>query len=192
MSVWGCHVKMRPSLPSTLLRLDTCFMEVPTVLMSLDQSLTWVWYKHSQRQEKKNSIIGISTFNAVDKSWDLIYIYLYLYLLQSVCQLWLWERFPAGVMGEKTVQSLQILKPLGTPASLEPGNTCECLSLVVNNSLDVVVYNWCSMALSWCKYVISSLVPRYLLEDVGRGSTDPFMISDLTHGEELVTFSQVL
>ncbi|XP_014838262.1 PREDICTED: protein eva-1 homolog C-like isoform X2 [Poecilia mexicana] len=25
-------------------------------------------------------------------------------------------------------------------------------------------------------------VPRYLLEDVGRGSTDPFMISDLTHG----------
>uniref|UniRef100_A0A1A7W999 SUEL-type lectin domain-containing protein n=1 Tax=Iconisemion striatum TaxID=60296 RepID=A0A1A7W999_9TELE len=26
-------------------------------------------------------------------------------------------------------------------------------------------------------------VPRYLLEDVGRGSTDPFMISDYTHGE---------
>ncbi|KAM3867007.1 protein eva-1 homolog C [Diretmus argenteus] len=25
-------------------------------------------------------------------------------------------------------------------------------------------------------------VPRYLLEDVGRGSTDPFMISDYTHG----------
>lgn len=28
-----------------------------------------------------------------------------------------------------------------------------------------------------------SPVPRYLLEDVGRGSTDPFMISDYTHGE---------
>lgn len=26
-------------------------------------------------------------------------------------------------------------------------------------------------------------MPRYLLEDVGRGSTDPFMISDYTHGE---------
>ncbi|KAF3694074.1 Protein eva-1 -like protein C Protein FAM176C Precursor [Channa argus] len=26
------------------------------------------------------------------------------------------------------------------------------------------------------------MVPRYLLEDVGRGSTDPFMISDYTHG----------
>ncbi|XP_030622756.1 protein eva-1 homolog C [Chanos chanos] len=25
-------------------------------------------------------------------------------------------------------------------------------------------------------------VPKYLLEDVGRGSTDPFLISDLTHG----------
>lgn len=30
---------------------------------------------------------------------------------------------------------------------------------------------------------ISSLVPRYLLEDVGQGPTDPFMISDYTHGE---------
>lgn len=28
-----------------------------------------------------------------------------------------------------------------------------------------------------------SSVPRYLLEDVGRGLTDPFMISDYTHGE---------
>lgn len=27
------------------------------------------------------------------------------------------------------------------------------------------------------------LVPRYLLEDVGRGSVDPFLISDYTHGE---------
>lgn len=31
--------------------------------------------------------------------------------------------------------------------------------------------------------LIFSAVPRYLLEDVGRGSTDPFMISDYTHGE---------
>lgn len=31
--------------------------------------------------------------------------------------------------------------------------------------------------------LILSSVPRYLLEDVGRGSTDPFMISDYTHGE---------
>ncbi|KAM7389222.1 hypothetical protein PAMP_023212 [Pampus punctatissimus] len=28
----------------------------------------------------------------------------------------------------------------------------------------------------------TDMVPRYLLEDVGRGSTDPFMISDYTHG----------
>lgn len=33
------------------------------------------------------------------------------------------------------------------------------------------------------KLSLSSSVPRYLLEDVGRGSTDPFMISDYTHGE---------
>lgn len=36
-------------------------------------------------------------------------------------------------------------------------------------------------------------MPRYLLEDVGRGSTDPFMISDYTHGESKQTKnSQVL
>uniref|UniRef100_A0A3P8S7Q1 Si:ch73-335m24.2 n=1 Tax=Amphiprion percula TaxID=161767 RepID=A0A3P8S7Q1_AMPPE len=29
---------------------------------------------------------------------------------------------------------------------------------------------------------VSFTCPRYLLEDVGRGSTDPFMISDYTHG----------
>lgn len=31
--------------------------------------------------------------------------------------------------------------------------------------------------------LILCLVPRYLLEDVGRGSVDPFLISDYTHGE---------
>lgn len=35
-------------------------------------------------------------------------------------------------------------------------------------------------------------MPRYLLEDVGRGSTDPFMISDYTHGESKIENSQVL
>lgn len=35
-------------------------------------------------------------------------------------------------------------------------------------------------------------VPRYLLEDVGRGSTDPFMISDYTHGENKAKNPQVL
>uniref|UniRef100_A0A3B3VXK5 Si:ch73-335m24.2 n=1 Tax=Poecilia latipinna TaxID=48699 RepID=A0A3B3VXK5_9TELE len=33
---------------------------------------------------------------------------------------------------------------------------------------------------------VSFTCPRYLLEDVGRGSTDPFMISDLTHLPERV------
>lgn len=32
-------------------------------------------------------------------------------------------------------------------------------------------------------FVVLCLVPRYLLEDVGRGSVDPFLISDYTHGE---------
>uniref|UniRef100_A0A3Q2ZAT9 Si:ch73-335m24.2 n=1 Tax=Kryptolebias marmoratus TaxID=37003 RepID=A0A3Q2ZAT9_KRYMA len=32
-------------------------------------------------------------------------------------------------------------------------------------------------------------VPRYLLEDVGRGSTDPFLISDYTHGKTSKDFS---
>lgn len=48
----------------------------------------------------------------------------------------------------------------------------------------------CRFWLTWfaasCKknttFIFSS-VPRYLLEDVGRGSTDPFLISDFTHGE---------
>lgn len=35
-------------------------------------------------------------------------------------------------------------------------------------------------------------MPRYLLEGVGRGSTDPFMISDYTHGENKTENPQVL
>lgn len=31
--------------------------------------------------------------------------------------------------------------------------------------------------------VIVNSVPRYLLEDIGRGGADPFRISDYTHGK---------
>lgn len=33
-----------------------------------------------------------------------------------------------------------------------------------------------------CLVIVNS-VPRYLLEDVGRGGADPFRISDYTHGK---------
>ncbi len=36
------------------------------------------------------------------------------------------------------------------------------------------------------------LVPRYLLEDVGRGNIDPFLLSDYTHGKKYNFIVQIL
>lgn len=45
-------------------------------------------------------------------------------------------------MAERTAQCWLILKPLGTPASPGPGNTCECPSLAVSNKLGVTACDW--------------------------------------------------
>ena len=94
-------------------------------------------------------------------------------------------------MAERTAQSWLILRPSGTPASPAPGNTCGCPSLVVRDGPDVTDSDRHGLLHHVKKKTkkqnkktfIFSSVPRYLLEDVGRGSTDPFLISDFTHGE---------
>ncbi len=40
--------------------------------------------------------------------------------------------------------------------------------------------------------VVVHLVPRYLLEDVGRGNIDPFLLSDYTHGKKNIFIVQIL
>lgn len=95
-------------------------------------------------------------------------------------------------MAERTAQYWLILKPLGTPASPAPGNTCECPSLVVRDEPDVTARYWYGLLHHKKTTLIFCSVPRYLLEDVGRGSTDPFMISDYTHGENKTENPQVL
>lgn len=70
----------------------------------------------------------------------MTFIYLFLLVLQSVCRLQHWGRCLAGAMAAQTVQFWQILKPLGTPVSPAPGNTCGSPSLVVRGKQDVKCY----------------------------------------------------
>lgn len=53
---------------------------------------------------------------------------------------------------------------------------------VMNQMPDADVVHWVIRGEKKSSFVVCS-VPRYLLEDVGRGSADPFLISDYTHGE---------
>lgn len=106
-------------------------------------------------------------------------------LFQSACHLQLWGRFHAGVMAEPTAHCLLIPKPLGTPASPEPENTCVCPSHVVCLELHVITRDlYVLLHHEKTKTTLNfSSVPRCVLVNVGRGSTDPFVISDSPHGE---------
>lgn len=95
-------------------------------------------------------------------------------------------------MAEQIAQYWPVHKPLGTPAFPAPGNTCGCPSLAVCDEPDVIACDRHGLLKKKKTTLIFCSVPRYLLEDVGRGSTDPFMISDYTHGEKKAKNPQVL